>query len=276
MQKMWIFLLILALLVVDGFIFKNFFKHKLVENFSTPILPRNGAAFGPQNQFTFSMDQNGTFIIDGKSGFAWEKSDSYRDSAFIRSTNPLPKTYKISAIVGDIDYGLDKIDGLKNDPNFSEGPLNENGCYLLTITDEAPNAPHTNIWWHQHRKLVIDVDNNIWGHGMPNPIFMVYFNKENALVAYDGNQNIWQKEWEKAVTYKEKTFYKVEVEKTSKEFILRIYSPDGHLLKEGRVNLDQIWHEDPYHEDYFAIGDPHSNYYQGSMKIKEISLLLGH
>jgi hypothetical protein len=272
MQKVWIFLLVLILLAAGGFLFSGHFQHKYVETFSSPLVPVSGAAFGPQNQFTFSMGAHGTFVIDGKSGLAWEKSDSYRDSAFIRSTHALPKTYKISAVVGDIDYGLEKIDGLDSDPDFPEGPQNENGCYLLTITDTRPDAPHTNIWWHQHRKLVIDVDNNVWGHGMPNPIFMVYFDKGNSLTAYDGNQNTWAKAWEKAVTYREKTFYKVEVEKTADEFILRIFSQEGRLLKEGRVGLDKVWHEDAYHEDYFAIGDPHANYYQGSMKIKQITL----
>jgi hypothetical protein len=262
----------MAMLVMAAGAAKGLFKHRAVETFARPLAAANGRAFGLQGVFTFSMDQGGTFIIDGKSGFAWQRSDSYKDSAFIRSSQPLPKTYKISVVVGHIDYGLEKLDGLQNDPDFPEGPLNENGCYLLTITDTLPNAPHTNIWWHQHRKLVIDVDNNVWGHGMPNPVFMVYFDKSGRLMAYDGAQNTWQSEWNKAVTYQERAFYRVEVQKTLKEFILRIFMERGQLLKEGRVSLDKVWNEDPWHEDYFAIGDPHSNYYQGSMKIKEISL----
>ncbi len=255
---------------VIGFLVHNHFKYKIVAIFSSPMTARNGSTFGPGGQFIFSLDQNGTFIIDGKSGWALEKSDSYRDSAFIRSTNPLPKTYKISAVVGDIDYGLDKIEGLHNDPDFPEGPLNENGCYLLTITDELPNAPHINLWWHRHRKVFIDVDNNVWGHGMPDPIFMGYFDKDNSLVTYDGDQDTWQKEWMAAVHYKKNVFYKVEIQKTPKEYILRIYSENNKLLEEGKVDLSKTYHAD--HEEYFVIGDPHSNYYQGSMKIKEISL----
>lgn len=263
----------LFLLIAAGIIklsIGNHSKHTFVEKFSSPMVATNGMAFGPDGKFTFSLDQNGAFIIDGKSGLAWEKSDSYRDSAFIRSTKKLPRTYKISVVAGDIDYGLDKLDGLQDDPDFPEGPLNENGCYLLSITDTLPNAPHINRWWHQHRKLVIDVDNNVWGHGMPNPVFMVYFDQNNALNAYDGDQNYWSSEWTSAVHYKEHAFYKIEIEKTFSEFILRIYSEDNQLLKEGKVALSNIWHEGE--SEYFVIGDPHSNYYQGSFKIKSISL----
>jgi hypothetical protein len=175
-------------------------------------------------------------------------------------------------LVGDIDYGLEQLDGLQQDPEYPEGPLNENGAYLLTITDELPDLPHTNIWWHQHRKVVIDVDNNIWGHGMPSPIFMVYFDRENRLMAYDGNLNKWQGEWTQAVRYEPHKFYRVEIEKTAKEYITRIFSEDNKLLKQGRVALSKVWNEDKDHEDYFALGDPHENYYQGSMKIKQMSL----
>ncbi len=272
MRTFFIGALVIAGIAGAGFFLKNSLKTTVVETFSSPIVAQKGATFGPQNQFTFSLDQKGTFVIDGASGLAWEKSGSYRDSAIIRSTNPLPKTYKITAVVGGIDYGLENIANLSNDPEFPEGPLNENGCYLLTITDEVPNLPHTNIWWHQHRKLVIDVDNNVWGNGMPNPIFMVYFDKGNGLNAYNGAGKNWQREWTQAVTYDKNAFYKVEVERTLKEFIMRISAEDGKLLKEGRVALDQVWHAEKYYEDYFVIGDPHANYYQGSFKIKEITL----
>jgi hypothetical protein len=265
----WIILVGIALYIAQ-FLFHPLYIHKVVQQFKTPLIVRNGSTFGPKGEFTISLDQNGTFIIDGQSGYAWQKSDSYRDSAIIRSTNPLPKTYKISVIVGDIDYGLDKIDGLQNDPNFPEGPLNENGCYLLTIVDELPNLPHLNLWWHHHRKVTIDVDNNIWGQGMPNPFFMIYFDKKNTLVAYDGDQNTWQDDWNAVLHYYPNTFYKVEIEKTWREYILRIFTEKGQLIKEGHVHLNDVWHQNS--QEYFVLGDPHENYYQGSMKIKEITM----
>jgi len=245
---------------------------QVVEDFSKPITAANSKMFGDKGQLTFELYRDGTFIIDGGSGFAWQKSDSYRDAAIIRSTNPLPGTYKISAIVGGIDYDLSVIEGLPQDTEYAEGPQNENGCYLLAITDEAPLGHHTNDWWHEHRKVCIDVDNNVWGSGMPNPVFMVYFDKANKLMAFNGEKSQWEPRWDKAVTYNQSKWYKIEIEKTRREFIMSIYDEVGNLLRRGRVDLKDIWHEDGRHPDYLVIGDPHENYYQGSMKIKSITM----
>ncbi len=246
--------------------------NQVVHEFAEDLPVAAGKSFGRYNQLTFELFRGGTFVIDKKSKMAVQKSDHYGDVALIRSTHPLPKTYKVSVVVGEIDYGLENIEGLSPDPDYSEGPLNENGCYLLAITDKEPSGHHTNTWWHQHRKAVIDVDNNVWGHGMPNPIFMVYFDKSNRLRAFDGTSNSWGSEWQKGFTYDPQEWYKIEIEKTSKHFILRVYTERGKLLKEAKADLKDIWHEDEYHADYFVVGDPHENYYRGSMKIKSISM----
>lgn len=245
-------------------------RRQIAEDFSKPIKAVSGKSFGKDHQLTFELYRNGTFLIDGKSGYAWQKSDSYRDSAFIRSTKALPETYKISVVLGNIDYGLENISGLPQDPEYTEGPRDENGCYLIAITDAPPIGHHTNTWWHQHRKVVVDVDNNVWGHGMPNPVFMVYFDRDNKLVSYNGEDNEWQKDWMKGVTYEPEKWYRVEIEKTKKQYILSVRSEAGQLLKNASINLEKVWNADAYHKDYFVIGDPHENYYQGSMKIKEI------
>ncbi len=245
-----------------------------VEDFSKSITVKNGKSFGKYGQLTFELYHGGTFLIDGQSNFSWQKSDHYGDVAIIRSTRALPKTYKIRVVVGDIDYDLDKIAGLPKDPQYPEGPQNENGCYLVAITDEEPSGHHTNIWWHQHRKVVIDVDNNVWGHGMPHPIFMVYFNENNKLVAFDGETKRWQSEWKKAATYNPQSWYRAEIEKTNRQFILRIYDEKDNLVREARVDLKNIWNEDENHKDYFVVGDPHENYYQGSMKLKSIAMTM--
>ena len=247
------------------------FQKQVMEEFKKPLAAVSGQTFGRLDQLTFELFRNGTFEIDG-SGTARQKSASYRDSAFIRSTKQLPKTYKITIVAGEIDYNLNKIQSLKQDPEYPEGPQNENGCYLLAITDEKPTGHHTNIWWHQHRKLVIDVDNNTWGHGMPNPIFMVYFDRSNQLVSYDGDQDEWQRNWKKAVTYEPAQWYKIEIEKTGKEYILSIHNHKGSLLKRGTVAIKDVWHTDESHPEYFVVGDPHENYYQGSMSIRSIAV----
>lgn len=247
---------------------------QFVYEFKEPLDVRPGKTFGPEGRFSFELFRNGTFEIDTKARVAVQRSDHYGDVALIRSSKPLPRTYKISVVVGEIDYGLEKLAGLSNDPQYPEGPLNENGCYLLSVTDQDPSGHHTNIWWHQHRKFVIDVDNNVWGHGMPNPIFMVYFDTGNKLMALDGTSDEWQPQWQKAVTYDPQKWYKVEVEKTKQEFIFTVSTDTGKLLKKARVSLKDIWHENEPQDDYFVLGDPHENYYQGSMKIRSITLTL--
>ena len=247
-------------------------RRQVTEDFSKGIKAVSGKSFGADDQLTFELYRNGTFVIDGESGYALQRSDSYRDSAIIRSTRALPETYKISVVVGGIDYELENISGLPRDPQYSEGPQNENGCYLIAITDTPPTGHHTNTWWHQHRKVVIDVDNNVWGHGMPNPIFMVYFDSDNKLMSYAGEQNKWQKNWVNGTRYKLGAWYRIEVEKTRKEYILSVLTDTGELLERAFVDLGKVWNADKHHKDYFVIGDPHENYYQGSMKIKEITI----
>ncbi len=243
---------------------------QVFEDFSKPITAEAGKRFGQVDQLAFELYRGGTFMIDGKSGFAWEKSDHYGDVALIRSEKALPKTYTVSIVIGDIDYGLQHIEGLQRDPEYPEGPTNENGCYLLAITDEEPSGHHENLWWHEHRKVVIDVDNNTMGFGMPRPIFMVYFDRDNQLMAFDDTTQKWQSEWRKAVTYELGAWYRVEVTRTPSEFILRIFDSNNHLLNEGKINLNQVWHADM--PDYFVTGDPHENFYQGSVKVKSISM----
>lgn len=251
---------------------KKIFRTKHGEDFSKSIEVKNGGSFGPDGFLTFELYRGGTFSIPGN-GWAEQKSNSYRDSAFIRSTAPLPDTYKISVVVGGIDYGLENIAGLPPDPEYPEGPQNENGCYLLAITDELPAGHHTNTWWHQHRKAVIDVDNNVWGHGMPNPVFMVYFDRANKLHSLDAGTGKWTDQWLSAFNYNPQDWYKVEIEKTNRQFILSLYNEKGRLLKRGSVNLPDVWQEDSSGHDYLVVGDPHENYYQGSMKIRAIAVV---
>jgi hypothetical protein len=215
--------------------------------------------------------RGGTFIIEG-SGTAWQLSESYRDSAIIRSTRPLPRTYTIRVVVGAIDYELEHVRRLPRDPAYAEGPETQNGCYLLTITDTAPTEHYMNDWWHRHRKVVIDVDNNVWGSGMPHPIFMVYFDDQNKLVSWDGRKVGWEQAWRKGVEYRPDAWYVVDIQRTDTKYTLSVSDEAGTLLARGSVLLGDVWHATDGSPDYFALGDPHENYYQGSMKVRSISL----
>ncbi len=246
----------------------------VMEEFTAPLTAQDGKSFGKENQLTFELFRGGQFVIDGVSGLAWQKSGHYGDSAIIRSTKALPRTYKISVVAGVIDYGLEKIEGLELDPQYPEGPKNENGCYLISIVDEAPTGHYINLWWHQHRKLVMDVDNNVWGHGAPNPLFVVYFDKDNSLVSWDGQAGAWNRDWRKAVTYQPDKYYRLELEKTAQTYIFSISEEGGRLLARSEIPIKDVWHGES-HPEYFVIGDPHENYYTGSMKIKSLTIPAG-
>ena len=246
----------------------------LTEEFTSPVAAKSGASFGTEGWLTFELYRGGTFVIDGASDVAVQQSPSYRDVALIRSTKALPKTYTVRATVGKIDYELEAVEGLAPDPNYDEGPRNENGCYLLAITDTLPSGHHTNDWWHQHRKVVIDIDNNVWGSGMPHPIFMVSFDTANALVAWNGAKEAWQHKWRKAVEYAWSAWYTVAIQRTPTHFILSVADEPGRVLQQAEVPLEEAWHADAAHPDYVVIGDPHENYYQGSMQIQSLGLTL--
>jgi len=256
-------------MALDSFHTRDATISDITENFGSSVTPTDGSKLGQYNQLTFELDENGTFEMTGNN-IARQKSVSYLDSGIIRSTSRLPATYKITVVTGNINYDLSNLNGLINDSNYSEGPLNENGVYLLTITDELPTVPHTNDWWHQHRKIVIDVDNNIWDWGMPNPIFMAYFNTSNVLYAYN-ESNQWSTDWLNGVHYEANTFYKIEIERTASSFYLRVSTEAGTLLREGSISCSSVWHNS-YKPEYFALGDPHENYYQGYADFKSITM----
>jgi len=74
------------------------------------------------------------------------------------------------------------------------------------------------------------------------------------------------------MTYGPQEWYRVTLERTQSEFIYSIYDEQGRLLKTARVDTKEVWHTDPVYPDYFVIGDPHENYYQGSFKIQSIHI----
>ena len=130
-------ILVIVAGIAAALLFKKGNEVHFSENFQNPIVAEDGKSFGMEDFLTFELFRNGTFQIDGKSGNAKQVSKSYRDSAWIRSTKALPSEYKITVLAGEIDYGLERISGIQNDPEYSEGPKKQNGCYLIAITDTS-------------------------------------------------------------------------------------------------------------------------------------------
>jgi hypothetical protein len=103
---------------------------------------------------------------------------------------------------------------------------------------------------------------------------MVYFDQLNQLAAWDGSG--WGADWTTAVHYDKSAYYKTEIEKTATDYILSVSKEDGTPIQQATVPISLVWHgNDAYYKEYFALGDPHENYYQGSFKIKSIEERLG-
>jgi hypothetical protein len=151
-------------------------------------------------------------------------STRHYDAAILRSTDALPKRYRVEVTVSNISFGGKKngswtSDGKTNgydgdevaDPwRFTDddkqpiSAVNENGLYFLCITDYARPAPHNNVFIHHHRKVVMDTDNNqydgtswsqVWDPLAQRPVedgshyvSMIWLNGETFGSEWTGNE----------------------------------------------------------------------------------------
>ncbi len=238
----------------------------VIENFTTPRTFTDGMQFGTCNALTLETEGSPTLAIVNNS-YLQATSNVKSDGFIIRSTNPLPATYKVTVDMGDIDFDL---------INQAD---QENGVYLPTIS-VAPGFPNVNQWWHLYRKVHMDIDNNVWGSGGQHPIFFGYYNPDSVTASdpadgqlvYDSSTNSWvliNTKWASAFNYQKNTWYTFELEKTTTNYFFRIYDAISHtLLKEASIPIVNV-RSGP---DYLAIGDPHINYYNGSVKIANLRI----
>ena len=176
-----------------------------------------GKSFGKDDQLTFELYRNGAFVIDGEVRIRLAKvSELPGFRPLYARQSPCRKLTRSVLLSGVSIMGLENIAGLPQDPEYTEGPHKRERLLPHRDHGHAAHWPPHQPWWHQHRKVAIDVDNNVWGHGMPNPVFMVYFDRDNKLVSYNGKENEWQNAWVKGVTYKLNQWYRVEIEKTKR------------------------------------------------------------
>ena len=229
----------------------------VVENFSTVRSFADGTVFGACNLLT--METAGSPSLSNASGRYLQASSAQKTDGFIvRSANALPATYKVSVDIGGINFDLlDPVD-------------EENGAYFISITNQA-GAPQLNSWWHTNRKVMIDTDNNIWGSGGTHPIFFGYYTTSNADYFYNQSTSAWTNSWVSASNYQPDTWYTFEIEKNTTQYIYRAYNTiTGALVRQATIPIASV--RGSTSPDYFAIGDPHTNYYNGSMKIANIRI----
>lgn len=254
------------------------------ENFDSAFIAVDGQTFGDDDWLIFQLINGGSITV--ADGYAWLNAPDFWNAALIRSTDILPEEYKIRTRIGYINYDLSNYEQEDYDhPDFNDhGGYYENGMYFLTLTDDTCIADQcAELWWHYHRKMVIDVDNHLnYGGGGEtfHPVYMVYMAPEtnaggNLLRTWTGtywDTSPWN--WNVAYTYDYDTWYYAELEKKDGAIILRLYDADRNILEETTpvpLNLVNAM-DDPV--EFLYLGEPHTDDYEGDVRIDEITLLI--
>ena len=97
----------------------------------------------------------------------------------------------------------------------------------------------------------------------------------NLLRSWDGSA--WddsEDNWNVAHTYDYDTWYYAELEKKEGQMILRLYDASQNIIEEtDPVDLDLVFAmDDPV--EYLYLGEPHTDDYEGDVRIDEITLLV--
>ncbi len=251
------------------------------ENLDTDFVASDGQTFGTDDWLIFQLLNDGAITV--ANGYAQLNAPDFWNAALIRSTNTLPDEYKIRTKIGYINYDLTNYEQADyDDPDFNDhGGNYENGMYFLTVTDDTCSGNQcAELWWHYHRKMVIDIDNHVPGVGGDryHPVFMVYMAPEtnsggNLLRTWTGtywDESDWN--WSVAHTYEYDTWYYAELEKRDDSIILRLYDESQNIIEETTpVSLDKIFAMDDSTE-FLYVGEPHTDDYEGNVRIDEITL----
>jgi len=254
------------------------------ENFDSTYEAAHDQAFGDDNWLIYQLLNGGAITV--ANGYAWLNAPDFWNAGLIRSTDVLPPEYKIRTKIGYINYDLTNYEQADyDDPNFNDhNGYYENGMYFLTITNDTCSGNEcAEYWWHYHRKMVIDVDNHLnYGGGGEtfHPVYMVYMAPEynsggNLLRTWTGtawDSSAWN--WNVAYTYAYDTWYYAELEKIDGYLTLRLYDENKNILEETTpVSFDKIFAiENPI--EYLYVGEPHTDDYEGDVRIDEITLLV--
>jgi len=229
-------------------------------------------------------------------------SPEHTDATVVRSTNALPKKYRVCVKVGFASFGdgkpgarsLNGYAGGETDEPWSNGDATlENGFYWLTILDTTPR-PHNNLWIHHHRKVTIDSDNNkeswtnIWeGKGWvadgQHPVMMFGVDKEGNDEDSTGRPFL---SWSKGAlqpsgairavdAYKDNTWYTACIERNEDAFVLTTsgdFKWGGQQTYVATIPARRVYAASEGDPDYFMFGDPHTNYYRGTVYYDDIKL----
>ncbi|XQW85366.1 hypothetical protein ACOYR1_01155 [Thalassotalea piscium] len=187
--------------------------------------------------------------------------------------------------------------------------VGHNGFYWLSILDSEPK-PHNNVWIHHHRKFVIDSWNRSGFNQTVNVIaldgktqtdstfgkqFISYVDDQWKRISDVPVDYYLQNEWYEVSFTRTPLFYEFSISGVfknagQKTFTDRInirkncvyhYNQTIEELSAGCVDnraqkiLDKdfvAWPAQSAYPEYFMLGEPHINYYEGSVLVDDISL----
>ena len=226
-------------------------------------------------------------------------SPDHTDGNILRLTQPLGQRYRICARVGYMRFGTGNgLNGYHGDE--SSGPwidgeaVDENGFYFGAIFRSLPR-PHNNLWSHHERIFFIDSDNNregwtsIWDSrsgdfkrsGRHPVVIGMVDQRENdgdpegpRFSSYAAGH--WQERYSiRAVdAYQENTWYTVCYTRFDDRYTLSI---SGDFQYGGRTTYEVAIRDaravpDFHGPHYWMMGDPHINYYEGSLLVDDVTL----
>lgn len=227
-------------------------------------------------------------------------SPRHTDATVVRPTNPLPDKFRVCVRVGFASFGDGKpggpngyAGGEKDEPWSNGDATLENGFYWLTILDATPR-PHNNLWIHHHRKVTIDSDNNkeawtniwegkSWVPDGQHPVMMFATAKDGNDEDSTGRPFL---SWShgalqpagaiRAVdAYKDKTWYNACIERNDEAFVLTTsgdFKWGGQQTYVATIPLSLVYATGQGIPDFFMFGDPHNNYYRGTVYYDDIKL----
>jgi len=195
------------------------------------------------------------------------------------------------------------------EPWVDSSSVGHNGFYWLAITDTQPR-PHNNIWLHHHRKFVIDswnrkdfnntvnviaLDGKSETHQAYGKKFISYVDSKWQKILNTPLDHYLNNEWYTVTFTRTPLFYEFSIHGRFKNAGVKTYKNKINIRKKCIYHYNQTieelspscvdnrsqafmnkefeaWPANSAYPEYFMLGEPHINYYEGSMLIDDISL----
>ncbi|PCI34683.1 MAG: hypothetical protein COB53_11735 [Elusimicrobia bacterium] len=291
----------------DGSFFRGDREEQFLEHLRSFKIYRKRVAFGDKGWLTAELasrgkiDQPTAVLVSSGIRLSIPRHDG---GLILRSTKPLPKRYRVEVKLREIDFGEIFSEEPKTVHPWTWGPSpvydkpyeqwdtskETNGFYYLAIVDYHNPAPHNNVFIHTRRKVFMDSYNSVIPSGLvcdPNDgsYFPSNYNALNMLFSLPGFKlehslschtvcgvTVWDRKPGQRVAAADlmtpELPYSFAIERDDETYTLEA---SGEFIGGGKRKYRssrrlEYW-KGP---DYFILGDPHINYYEGTAIIESI------